>query len=150
MIIKGRCPPGGTPMNCWWGSTARFSKSWPKNVIFHTRFQFLPLKSTAVFRSGIGSLLVIITQIRRPTKRFIEIHFEIAYYSFFFNHLEFEMTNAFTHSRSYLENHTRFQTKMGKVDTRFQTDTVQKPCPLRQHTYITYIREYPLPRVDVM
>ena len=34
------------------------------------------------------------------------------------------MTNAFIHSRSYLENQTRFQTKMGKVHTRFQTGTV--------------------------
>ena len=34
------------------------------------------------------------------------------------------MTNAFIHSCSYLENQTRFQTKMGKVHTRFQTGTV--------------------------
>ena len=34
------------------------------------------------------------------------------------------MTNAFIHSCSYLENQTRFQTKMGKVHTRFQTSTV--------------------------
>ena len=31
------------------------------------------------------------------------------------------------HSRSSLKNHTRFQTKMGKVYTRFQTKTEQKP-----------------------
>ena len=31
------------------------------------------------------------------------------------------------HTRSSLENHTRFQTKMGKVYTRFQTKTVQNP-----------------------
>ena len=37
---------GGTPGNSWWGCTARFSKSrpyfWPKNVIFHIRFQTWP------------------------------------------------------------------------------------------------------------
>ena len=35
----------------------------------------------------------------------------------------------FIHSRSFLENHTRFQTKMAKVYTytRFQTKTGKKP-----------------------
>ena len=32
-------------------------------------------------------------------------------------------TDTFIHSRSSLKNHTRFQTKMGKVNTRFQTKT---------------------------
>ena len=40
----------------------------------------------------------------------------------------------FTHSRSSLKNHTRFQTKMDKVYTRFQTKTKQKPYnPLVRH-----------------
>ena len=33
----------------------------------------------------------------------------------------------FIDSRSSLENHTRFQTKMDEVYTRFQTQTAQKP-----------------------
>ena len=33
----------------------------------------------------------------------------------------------FTHSRSSPENPTRFQTKMDKVYTRFQTKTKKKP-----------------------
>ena len=37
--------------------------------------------------------------------------------------------NALIQSRSSLENHTRFQTKLGKVYTRFQTKTGQKPYP---------------------
>ena len=41
-----------------------------------------------------------------------------------------ETMNKFTHSRSSLENHTQFQTKMGKVYTRFQTKTAQKPSPM--------------------
>ena len=41
-----------------------------------------------------------------------------------------ETINTFIHSRSSLENHTRFQTKMGKVYTRFQTKTAQKPYPM--------------------
>ena len=32
----------------------------------------------------------------------------------------------FIHSRSFLENHTQFQTKMGKIYTRFQTETTFK------------------------
>ena len=51
-----------------------------------------------------------------------------------------ETINTFKHSRSSLENHTQFQTKMGKVPGRFQTKTAQKPYP------IAYIREYPPPR----
>ena len=31
--------------------------------------------------------------------------------------------------RSYLENHTRFQGKIGKVHTRFHSETEQKPYP---------------------
>ena len=41
----------------------------------------------------------------------------------------------FIHSRSSLENHTRFQTKMAKVYTytRFQTKTGQEPYPMGRH-----------------
>ena len=42
-----------------------------------------------------------------------------------------ESTNTFLHSLSYVENHTRFQTKMGKVFTRFQTKTARKHFPLK-------------------
>ena len=42
-----------------------------------------------------------------------------------------ETMNKFTYSRSSLENHTRFQTKIGKVYTRFQTKTSQKPSPIQ-------------------
>ena len=41
-----------------------------------------------------------------------------------------ETINTFIHSRSSLENYTRLQTKMGKVYTRFQTKTAQKPDPM--------------------
>ena len=47
----------------------------------------------------------------------------------------------FIHSRSSLKNHTRLQTKMDKVYTRFQTKKAQKPGAA--HTYMTSIREYP-------
>ena len=32
-----------------------------------------------------------------------------------------------------LENYIRFQTKMGKAYTRFQTKTAQKPYPMGRH-----------------
>ena len=45
-----------------------------------------------------------------------------------------DMINSFLNSsRRSLENHTRFQTKMGKVYTRFKTETAQKPYPLGRH-----------------
>ena len=44
-----------------------------------------------------------------------------------------EMIKMFIHSRSSPENHTRFQTKMGKVYTRFQTKTAQNPYPVGRH-----------------
>ena len=40
-----------------------------------------------------------------------------------------EMAN----NRSSFVNHTRFQTKMGKIYTRSQTKTAQKPYPLGWH-----------------
>ena len=42
-------------------------------------------------------------------------------------------------SRSFLENHTRFQTKMVKVYTRFQTKTTQKPYPMGRHIPICLV-----------
>ena len=43
------------------------------------------------------------------------------------------MTNTFMHS---LENRTRIQTKIGKVYTRFQIKTAQKPYPFGRHILI--------------
>ena len=44
-----------------------------------------------------------------------------------------ETINTFIRCCSSLENHTRFQKKMGKVYTRFQTKTAQKPYPMGRH-----------------
>ena len=54
-----------------------------------------------------------------------------------------ETINTFVHSRSSLENHTRFQTKMGKVYIRVQTKTAEKPFGAAHR----YIGEY-LPGPD--
>ena len=50
----------------------------------------------------------------------------------------------FIHPRSSLENHTRFQTKMGKVYNPFSDQNSAKTLPDgAAHTYIAYTREYP-------
>ena len=75
------------------------------------------------------------------------MHFEFAYFSFFSYSFGIETTIRFIHSRrNFLENHILFQTKMGKVNTRFQTKTAQKPLPCgAPHTYMAYARENPPP-----
>ena len=57
------------------------------------------------------------------------------------------MTNTIIHSRSSLETHTRLETKMDNVYTRFSSDqNGAKTLPDgAAHTYIAYIREYPPP-----
>ena len=52
---------------------------------------------------------------------------------------ETETINTFVHFRSALEKHTRFQTKMSKVYTRFQTKTAQRPFGAAHR----YVGEYP-------
>ena len=88
----------------------------PKNVIFYIRFQTWPLKfHTQIFPQRI---YVIIT--RSPSLLRLEQQQKNHWFGI-------ETINTFIHSRSSLENHTRFQTKMDEVYTRFQTQTVQKP-----------------------
>ena len=53
-------------------------------------------------------------------------------------------------SRSSLKNHTRFQTKMDKVYTRFQTKTAQKPYPLGWHLRIYALYNGVPPRVCII
>ena len=63
------------------------------------------------------------------------MHFEFAYFSSY--SFGIETITTFIRSRSSLESHTTFQTKMGKVRyTRFQA---QKPYPLGQHIPIRLI-----------
>ena len=69
------------------------------------------------------------------------------YFGFFFFSYSFgvEKTNTFICSCGSLLNHTRFQTTMVKIYTRFQTKMAQKPFPFRAaHTYIADIGEYSL------
>ena len=61
--------------------------------------------------------------------------------SFFSYSFEVKKTNTFISSRGSLENHTRFQTVMVKIYTRFQTKTPQKPYPSGQRIHCTYIAD---------
>ena len=67
---------------------------------------------------------------RTPTKRFLKIHFELAYYGFisypFGTNRQICLYTTVAPSKHY----TRFQTKVGKFCNRFQTKTAQKPYPL--------------------
>ena len=57
-----------------------------------------------------------------------------------------ETINTFIHSRSSLESHTRFQSKMDEIYTRFQTKTAQKPGLFgAAHTVYGICKEYPPP-----
>ena len=50
----------------------------------------------------------------------------------------------FIHFCSSLKNHTRFQNKKGKMDTRFQTGNGVKALPFgAAYTSMAYIGEYP-------
>ena len=93
--ICGREPPG---------SQYPHPISDQKIVISHTRFQTWPLKSRPIFRPGVGRNYVIITYFRMPTKIFLKIHFEFAYYSFFLIHLELKRQ---TRSCTPVENHRK-------------------------------------------
>ena len=61
------------------------------------------------------SLLLRLELKQKFLKRISNSHFLFRSYSF-----GIETITKFTRSRSSLENHTRFQTKMGKMYTRFQ------------------------------
>ena len=97
----------------------------PKNVIFHTRFETSPLKSVPVFRPGLQEIMSPLLWLEQQRKRFdilrinmrIQNGFLLLSYSF-----GIETINTFIHSRSSLENHTRFQNKLGKVYTSFSAD----------------------------
>ena len=105
----------------------------PKNVLFHTRFQTRPLKSIPVFRPGLlAEIMLSLLRLERKQKKFFK-PISNSHISLSFLPIWIETINTFIHSRSSLVNHTRFQTKMGKVYTRFQTKTAQKPYPTGRH-----------------
>jgi len=102
-----------------------------KKISFFTPFfrPAWPLKSIPILRPGLEEIISTALRLEQQQKRFLKIHFKFAYFSFS-NSFGIETINAFVHSQSSLEKHTRFQTKMSKVYTHFQTKALQKPYPL--------------------
>ena len=97
-----------------------------KNVIFHRPFLDQTSKIHTCFQNWpVERNYVIITQIGVQTKKFFK-SIQNSHISPSFFHITI---NTFIHSRSSLENHTRFQTKMGIICTRFQTKKAQTPYP---------------------
>ena len=86
-----------------------------------------------VLRPGPYEIMSSLLRLGQQQNRFLKIHFEFAYFSFFITHLELKQKYVRTCHRSSLETRTRFQTKMSKIYTRFQTKEAQKPYPLGQH-----------------
>ena len=83
-----------------------------------------------------SSLLRLERETKNSSKAFRIHTFLFRSYSF-----GIETVNTFTHSRSSLENNTRFQTNLGKVYiTRFQTKKAQKPYPLGRYIPIWIIQ----------
>ena len=119
------------------GCATWFFKSWPdfrpKNVIFHTHFQTRTIKSIPIFRPGLyPEIMLSLIRLECKQKKFFESNWNSHTVLSFL--LIWDWNHKYFHTLfSALENHTRFQTKMGKVYTRFQTKTAQKPGPMGQH-----------------
>ena len=71
------------------------------------------------------------------TKKNSSTPFRICIFLFLSYSFGIETINTFIRSHSSLENHTRFQTKLGKI-SRFQTKTAQKPYSLGQQIPTVY------------
>ena len=103
--------PGGILLGILRGVSARFFSQIltdfrPKNVIIHTRFQTWLL----------GRNYVIIIRLRSRHKDHSN-SFRISIFLFVSYSFGIERIKMFIHSPSFLENPTRIQTKMDKVDT---------------------------------
>ena len=79
------------------------------------------------------SMLSLFWLERKEKKLFKSIPNSHIYFSFFLTYLELKRYWYVHTLRSSLENHTRFQAKLGKEYTRFQTKTTQKPYPMGRH-----------------
>ena len=87
-----------------------------------------PFSDLGFWQKLLLSLLILERKQKNSSKTF-----RIRIFLFFSYSSGIERINAFIHSWQPLKNHTRFQTKMGKVFSRFQTKTAQKPYPMGRH-----------------
>ena len=54
-----------------------------KKCLFHIRFQTPPLKSIPILRPGLYEIMSSLLRLEQQQKRFLKIHFELAYLSLF-------------------------------------------------------------------
>ena len=97
-----------------------------------TRFQTKKLNFPHPFSDLAFTQKLCYRYVERKPKHFSNA-FRICTSFFLFYLFGVETINTFIHSHSSIENHTRFQTKMGKVYTLFQAKTAQKPYPMWRH-----------------
>ena len=114
----------------------------PKNVIFHIRFKTQRWSQNATLHVYIKQKLCHHCWDQNRNKKISWNPFGIRILHFLSYSFGIEMTTTLTHNRSSFVNHTRFGTKVGKIPrepprgkicTRFQTKTAQKPYPFERH-----------------
>ena len=71
--------------------------------------------STPVFRPGLQAEIVSSLLKLECKQKILQMHFVFVYYFLFHSYSFLKQCSTSIHSRSSLENHTQFQTKMGKV-----------------------------------
>ena len=84
---------------------------------------------TCLHKTEIMSSLL---RLKPQQKDFLKSIFEFAHYTFFLS-FGIETTNKSIHNRSSFVNHTRFETKMHKIYSRFRIKTAQKTYPYGRH-----------------
>ena len=117
-----------------------------KRYHFPHLFSDLASKIHTHFKTWNRSKIIMSSLLRleRQQKDFFKTISNFPHYFFSYSY-GIEMTITLIHSHSSLENHTPFQTKLGKIYTLFQAKTVQlKILPFgAAHTYGAYRRKYP-------
>ena len=122
---------GGTAGNSWWGCATQFFKLNPDPISDRKKCHFSHLFSDLAFKKLLYHYLDW-----NSKKIGIYIFLCLSYIIWNWD----DKYNMYViHSCSSLKNHSRFQTKMDKVYTHFQTKTVQKPYPLGRHIPIRLI-----------
>ena len=94
-----------------------------KNVIFHTHFQTWRWSQNTTHVFTLTEIMSPLLNLGRQQKMSFFLSFSFI----------IEITNTSIHYRGSFVNRTRFQTKMGKTSTLFQTKTAPKPYPLGRH-----------------
>ena len=108
------------------------------DLIFPQLFSTWPPKSVPVFRPSLLEIMSSLLKLERQVKDFLEST-SIRMSLFLSYSFGIETKNTFIHSRSSLENHTRFLTKFSKMYNRFLTEKALKPYPLGRHIPIRLI-----------